>query len=181
MLFAPCLRGGIGDGLLANQMPADFSLVRGERLLVVPVLSIEQSLVGELLHGAANVEDRQGERGDENVRVFAGTQHFLTPRNLGQERELLFRGVNPKMLDRFLNTEKVPPHDLASELLARGRFKTTIHHQTRHVRDERRISVDSGGHIIGVIAEGHLETLIRRIDFACQYLRPIFHDLLLCC
>ena len=38
LLIAPRLRGRVGDRFLADQLPADFALVLGERLLVIPVL-----------------------------------------------------------------------------------------------------------------------------------------------
>ncbi len=38
LLIVPGLRGRVGDRFLADQNPADFALVLGERLLVIPVL-----------------------------------------------------------------------------------------------------------------------------------------------
>ncbi len=117
LLIVPCLRGRVGDGFLADQLPADFTLVLGERFFVVPVLRVKQGLVGLLLDDATDVEDRQREYGDENVRVLTGREHFLAERNFGQVGELLLRGVNPEVFDRFLDAEEVLAHNLASELL----------------------------------------------------------------
>lgn len=117
LLIVPCLRCRVGDGFLADQLPADFTLVLGERLLVVPVLRVKQGLIGLLLDDATDVEDRQREYSDENVRVLAGRKHFLAERNFGQVGELLLRGVNPEVFDRFLDAEEVLAHDLAGELL----------------------------------------------------------------
>ena len=117
LLFVPRLVRRVGDRDLADQLPTDLTLVLRERLLVVPgvVVAVEELA----LDLAANVEDRHREHGDENVRVLAGRELFLGERNLGEIGELLLRGVNPEVLDRFLDAEEVLAHDGAGLLVGR--------------------------------------------------------------
>jgi len=66
---------------------------------------------------ATDVEDRHREDGDEDVGVLAGLQRLLGKRNFGQGGGLRSRGVDPEVLDRLLDAEEVPAHDLAGALL----------------------------------------------------------------
>jgi len=176
LLLVPRLRRRVGDRCLADQLPADLAFVLGERLLVVPVLVVEQGL-GRLLGDATNIEKRERERCDENVRVLGGDERLFGERHFGEIRELLLRGVHPEVLDRFLDTEVVLAHDLAGELLARRRLVAAVDHQPCDVRDERGISVDASRDFIGVVADRNPQALIGGIDVAGGDLCPCFHGI----
>ncbi len=96
-------------------MPTDFTAILGKGLLVVPgVLVAAEELV---LDFVTDVEDRHREDGNKNVGVLGGTKHLLGERNLGQGDGLRSSGIDPEVLDRFLDTEEVPAHDLAGAVL----------------------------------------------------------------
>lgn len=131
-LLVPGLAGRVVDRGLADQTPLRFSAILGKGLPVVPVLIVEQLLVaGDL---AADLENREWEDGDENMRVLTFLKRRLGERNFGKSGELLPRGVNPEVLDRFLDAEIVAPRDLAGALLACRRLEATVADQPHHFR-----------------------------------------------
>lgn len=124
LLFVPRLVRRVGDRDLADQLPTDLAPVLRERLLVVPsiVVAVEELA----LDLATNVEDRHREHGDEHVGVLGSRKGLLGVRDLGEKSELLPRGVDPEVLDRFLDAEEVPSHDLAGAHLRGRRLEAAV-------------------------------------------------------
>jgi len=134
LLSVPGLRGRVEHRGLTDQAPSGLTPVLGEGLFFVTGVRV---IVEELaLDLATDIEDRHREHGDEDVGVLHGLQHFLGERNLGQGGGLGSRGVDPEVLDRFLDTEEVPAHDLAGTLLRDRRFETAVLDQTHHLGGE---------------------------------------------
>lgn len=132
LLLVPGLAGRIVDRGLANQVPLRFSAILGEGLPVIPVLIVEQALVAGNL--AVDLENRERKDGDEDVRVLALLECRLGERNFGKSGELLLRGIDPEVLDCFLDAEVVAAHDLAAALLACRRLEASVLDQPHHFR-----------------------------------------------
>lgn len=165
LLLGPVLARRVLDRGLPDQLPADRALVHGERFLVIPVLRIEQGLVGMLLGDAANVEDRQAGNSDEDVRVFARDQHIFAPRDVPEIGEVALRQCYSEVLHRFLDAEHVAAHDLArSRLRSRGFVAVVQAQGCDACRDFFAVvGVDLVHDLIGAIAECGHEALERSV------------------
>jgi len=130
LLLVPGLAGRVVDRGLADQMPPCLPAILGKRLLVVPVLVVEQALIAGNL--ATDLENREREDGGEDVRVLALLEHRLGERDFGKGGGLLPRWIDPEVPDRFLDAEVVTAHDLAGALLAGRRFETSVPDHPHH-------------------------------------------------
>src|ERR1700722_17925401 len=95
-------------------MPVHIAVFLCERLLVVPVLDVEQALT--LAH-ATDVDDRHREDRDEHVRVLATHQHFFAKGDLRELEESPWTNRPTahkiEILASLFEAEEIFTHDLS--------------------------------------------------------------------
>lgn len=163
LLLVPRLRRRVGDRRLANEVPADLALVLGERLSVVPVLVVEQGLAG-LLGDATNVQDREREHRNENVRVLHGHERLFGERYLGEVRELLLRRADPEVLNCFLDAKAVLPHDLAGALLGGRRLVALVETESCYTSGNSLIRQDLFNNPVCLVIESSQQGVDRSLN-----------------
>ena len=91
LLFVPRLIRRVSDRNLADQLPTEFALILRERLIVVP--GVVRVVEERALDLRTNVENRQQEHSDKNMRVLRGAKHILTERHFVKIGKMLFPGI----------------------------------------------------------------------------------------